>query len=837
MLFERDAKPTTRLPWMAMLLTIALGWQWSVSAAALAESPPTLRLRIAWGGRTPVQWAGRVSVSGGELSQLSLLGRECDAPGSIWIDEGTVLFAQPRSRTFDGFDITVAAPRTALLRIEMRAAGDDKPIVFEEPLSALMTHPQRSTLASTATPGETTLLVHRVEDDALRIHTAHSTLIFAPGDTFRCEVEPVIAGLAAGGSLDLTAELVRGRSGGQEWTRTERVSLSPRENSKVPLEIPLPMCDGVYTVKLTARTPPGNRVKFWEATAGQQLAKRNFQVVVLGGQATTTYVDAVWQTQLEIDPANPKWWNRLPEWTRLDRWANPAAGPLGSQPFRTTNHQGRALAALSPRGVDAPSWQAYPLPAAEPGRPHAVEVDLPTDVAQKLVIRVFEPDSAGKLIPTGPGGGVVVDGTATAATAGTDGKLEPYRYLFWPRTSSPVVVIQNASQQRTAIYGAIRLAVAREVDSTATEVDSDPRMVAAYYEWQTLLNRTTARPPTTDGKPPVDDWLTFYQAAERLAALVELSGYNTAVVNVMEGGSAAFDVGDYPTVPRLNTSRLVLGCTDLPAVDPLDLMLRTFSRRGLRFIPSLRFTATLPGVEAKLRRQEYRTLEQFPLWTNLQGQPCRAVRPESRVPQPPHYRLAHPDVAAEVRELVDNMIAQAAQYDAFAGVSVEISSDSYLAAPPAEYGITGPRLAQVAESTGKDSATLDSWIQQPDKLLDDAALRRAWLTHRATASTKLFASIAANLTNTRPEAKLLLLTPQLFDTREWSVRPQLVGGPRLDDLFLERGLEDLRLASNRLSCCRKCGTQPPGCRWWTQPPPSHSTLDRHKWWHKAQPAP
>ncbi len=790
MLGDRPSKSKTRLLRVATLMVAASAAIAGEACSAPAEPQPTMRLRIAWGGRTAVQWSGHVSASQGELRQMSLLGRECDTPGSLWLENGAALIAQPRPRTFDGFDITVAAPTTATLRVEMRAAGDDSSTIVELPLARVMTDAHKSTITSSTTQADTTLLVHRLDDDALRLHTDRDNLIFAPGETFRCEVEPAIAGLVAGGSLDLSTELLQERRGVQEWSRTERVFLPPRNTTRVPLEIPLPMRAGVYTVKLVARTPPGNRVKFWEASAGQQLARRTFQVVVLDSQTTTSYVDAQWSTLLEIDPGNPKWYNRLPEWTRLGRWTNYNAGPMGSEPFRSMSHGGRALAALSPSRSNAPSWQAYPLPGAEPGQPHVVELDLPDDLPQQVVVRIFEPDPNGKLVPTGSGSGVVVD----PATHTGDAALKTHRYLFWPRTISPVAIIQNGSQQATAGYGTIRLRVARGSSSPGSTVDPNARMVAAYYDWQSLIACTSARPPTTDGKPAVDDWLTFYHAAERLAALLEMSGYNTAVVNVMDSGSAAFDLGDYPTLPLLDTSRLASGCNDLPAIDPLDLLMRVFSHRGLRLVPALHFNATLPGVDGKLRRKQYRTLDEYPVWTNLDGQPRWSVRADSRASQPPHYRMPHRDVAAEMREIVGRLVSRTSPYPAFAGVGIGFPGDSYLASPPAEFGVTGPRLAAAARLAGVDQATAESWLRNPSDMLDDPVSRRVWLAARAEANTEFFASLAADIETANPVAKLLLVTPQLHESREYNARPQLIGGQTLVDLYMQRGLDIEALA-------------------------------------------
>ena len=341
-------KSTTRFLRVATLLggtIIAHVAHLALATGTLAESSATMRIRIAWGGATAVQWAGRVSVDNGRLTEMSLLGRERDTPGSLWLDNGVALVAQPRPRTFDGFDITVNAALSSTLKIEMRAAGDESSTVIEKPLAELMNQPHRSSMPSRQNPAGTTLLVHRLKDDALRVHTDRDNLIFAPGETFRFEIEPAIAGLEAGGSIDLVAELVQGRSGPQEWTRTERVALPVHGDSTVALQIPLTHeRTASYSIKLSARTPPGNNARFWKPNTGQQVASRTFQIVVLGTQASTSYLDATWKTQIEIDPSNPSWWNRLPDWTRLDRLANITSEPLASEPFRTSTHRGQSLA-------------------------------------------------------------------------------------------------------------------------------------------------------------------------------------------------------------------------------------------------------------------------------------------------------------------------------------------------------------------------------------------------------------------------------------------------------------------------------------------------------------
>lgn len=774
----------TQFAWssLAAILVAAL----LVGAAHAAEQADTIRLRIAWGGDDAVRWAGRISIDDGQLTDVALLGRERDTPGSIWTESGSVLIAQPRARTFDGVDVTAHASLDATLRVVMQAAGEQQPTVIELPLAELMKSQHRRTLLSGGGSNQTTLLVHRAQADSLRIHTERPDLVFEPGETFRFELEPAIASLPPGGSLDLSAEVQQGRRGAQQWQSNLRIALPLKGYARSPVEIPLPQREGVYTIKLAVRNPPGNRVKFWETSTGPAVAERSFQVLVLDDSQTKDYTNVQWRTQLEIDPAHPKWWQRLPNWTRLDRLTNLASGPMGSGEPEITNQDGKAYAKLVRSKAERPTWQAYPLPAAEPGKPHIVEVDLPVDYTQQLVVRIYEPNASGKLVANGPGSGVVVDnrfGSNEGSVA------EVHRYLFWPRTKSPVVVIQNASNDSSAAYGKIKLRVASENTVTARAVPNDKQVVSAYYAWDALAERTAVRPPPTSGRVAMDDLLTFYEMAERLADLLELSGYNAATVNVMRDGGAAFAMDTANSLPVMNSSRIASGANDLPEANPTELILRLLSRRGLRLTPTLRFNATLPIVERHFRDGKYSTLEDYPIWTDLNGSPRRSALPESPDADVPHYLAMHPDVSSEISDAVSRLAKQAAAYPAFAGVGLEFSSDSFLPAPPSRFGVTGPRLARLATVVGVDQSTLNDWISKPNTILADAKIKKAWDAQRAESMTRFLESLSSNLQQVSPKAPLVVLGAELFDAREFAVRPQAGVATPLKDLYLERGVD------------------------------------------------
>ncbi len=86
----------------------------------------SLKLRIAWGGGAERIWQGKISLSEGRLDQPHPLGIEADEPGSMWIQDGALVFRQRSPRTYDGVDLLVQAPLSAKLTIQMASPGETK---------------------------------------------------------------------------------------------------------------------------------------------------------------------------------------------------------------------------------------------------------------------------------------------------------------------------------------------------------------------------------------------------------------------------------------------------------------------------------------------------------------------------------------------------------------------------------------------------------------------------------------------------------------------------------------------------------------------------------------
>lgn len=750
------------------------------------STPQHWRLRVAWGGGSPVQWQVQAELDQGELGQLDLLGRQRDTPGSLWLTDGRLEGKQPRPRSFDGFDLTAHAPREAVLRIELKAKGSPNSHIIETTIDQLLTQQQRLSLDDSGN----TLLVHRANDDALRIDLQHEQLIFAPDDLLRFMVEPVIASVPPGASLDLAVELIEGRSGRSLKSLSQRVALPARGSTPIPWSLPLPTESGVYTVTVTARHPPGNRVAFWGTASKQDaLASRSFQVVVHDRTPVTRFANPEWTTLVEIDPANPRWWNRLPEWSRLGRLTGTASTPSGNHPFRTRDVNGTTFAELPPSGNGEAPWQAYPLVGARPGEPHLLEIALPCHAPLEIALRIYEEGEDGQLHPTDTERGAAVDCWVPPSKAG---ELVTHRMIFWPRTANPILVLQNAHSSQSSLYGPIRLRstkatpVARE-----TSAESSPHPVLARFSWEGLLARMAVGRNGPQGNPQIDDTLAIYEAANRLADFLELGGYNGALITVLADGGSACHATEYPLTPRLNSAPLASGTRDLPPIDPLQILLEVFSKRGLSLTPSLCFNHSLPPLEAELRDSNAASL----VVADLSGRPRRLVGPDG-LPGAPHYDFHGGLLERQVLSVVENILTRYGHHSALRGLAFELSADSYLVLPPLHFGLTPSKIHQFAKAIDASDEQRLAWREDPRTLLNDPRTRRQLMAWRAMETSRLWNQVAGRLTAWRADSSLLLLCDEMFSSRDYQgfVRPRMFGTPRLEELYLERGVDLQALA-------------------------------------------
>ena len=775
----------TSFAWLCLLSSLLA--QEQTPAAVSARS---VRLRVAWGGGSePRRWSGRIALSDGVFSDIQLLGMGADAAGSIWLDGNVIHVDAIRPHRFDGFDITASTSDRGTLAIELITEGMSAPTAVNVPVDEAA----RAAVRRELDDQKNVLLVHRAPGDSLRIETDRDSLIFAPGEEFTFKLRPAPGELAPGATVDAAATLTPARGGAPLWSiQHPRLPVPIRDELIQAITVPLPREEGVYTVRVTLAEPPGFG-RFLPGGRIKPIAERTFQVVVLSLATEKPAAETAWQTVLEIDPSNRRWWQRLPAWAL--RLPGMPQGPLGSTDAASIDHPLGRFVELPPTatGVE-PHWQAYPLPIQSVGVPHVVDVEYPADMEQHLGLSIVEPNASGRALPIGRDSGVYVESLGRSERTARHN----HRLAFWPRTNSPLLLVSNLHPSAAATFGRIRV-------ERASGALADSFKKAPWQSAQRLVTAYVARPlvPETFGATEglvdaasgqsVDDWQTHFESARRLADYLPYAGYNGAVVSVFSDGSAIYPSRQLLSTPLYDTGRTVSGARGVPATDPLELMLRVFDRDGLAFIPAVQLASPLPALEALRRNSDPRSsgLE----WVGADGQTWLESQHSGRG-LAPYYNLLDDRVQQAVLDVVDELVIRYGHHAAFAGLAVQLSGDGYGQLPGLSWGLDDATIAQFE----RDTRVRLPAVNGPERF---AARQSAlsgqhldlWRKWRAARVTRFYARLAALVQSTGSDRRLLLTTEDMFSTPRLKaqLRPNLLSKSPIDRVMFDVGIDRVQL--------------------------------------------
>jgi hypothetical protein len=805
----RHAVCCARRRWLRFahaLLALLLIWAVGVVGHAqqtLTEEP--IRLRITWGGGPASHWFGRVQLDDGPLENLKLLGMAADGAGSIWIENGSVQIATLSPRKTDGIEVTARWRAETKLRIGMSPKAGEFLPQGQVTLADLRMRPYVLRLDDLGT----TLRVEAVPQQKLVIAFDRDPPIFVPGEQLSFEMQIALPDLVPGTTLDIQTTLTPARRDEALWNQSQRTPVPVDGAPRAVVNVPLPNADGVYKVRVAALRPSGFRDRFLPG-ATAPLAERTFQVVVLAdrpalnlqaersiGNSPPESDDANrWEMVLEIDPANPRWWERMPTWARLNRIPGLNHGPMGSLRAGTIDHKlGRFVELPStPLAGDA-HWQAYSLPLENVGLPHLLEVEYLAADEQHLGLSVVEPNAAGTVEGLGRDGGVHVEGFGRV-----DGDSRmTHRLLFWPRTQAPLLLVTNQHPTAPARFGIIRVLKAKDgrLNPGRTVPPAAERMVATYSGRPLLPEAlgATKQPQTTAAEsalPPVlHDWHTFYESATRLAEYVHYGGYNSAVVNVLDDGSSIYPSSSLLPTPLHNSARL----TDEPREpDALQLLLQVFDREGLSLVPALQFTAPLPVLE-ELRRNG-NPHESGLEWVGADGRTWLATHGSPRG-LAPYYNLLDPRVQQAMLQVADELVARYRHHPSLAGVAVQLSAAGYAQLPSLEWGFDDATVARFEGDTGiKLTAKGEDRFAARHAILTGEYAEK-WRSWRALQVTQFYEQLASLVRTSGNGRRLFITLESTLDHPQLAARarPNLLAENSVESLLLDLGIQRKDLES------------------------------------------
>jgi hypothetical protein len=775
----------------------------STVQSVAAES--TMTIRVCWGGGSERQWRGTVSISSGSLSIVRPLGIIADSPGSIWSSSERQIEIRERSpRSYDGVDIAIAAPLDARLSISLAPDADPRPTTSDVALSEVVAKMHRRQLDG----GGNQLLVRRSPGDSIRLTTDNDPLIFAPGELWKLTLKPRLLPVSAGTTVYFKARLVAPRGSAESWSQelTAKSTETETEPASLPLDVKLPDAEGVYDLVIEASERGPLR---WP----KPVVERRVQVIVLSPNPTPTSVIAGaagakapdhsllnggdaqnWTQVLEIDPTNPHWYDRLKSLrlsmlitVPLGKESSPGwQGPLGSGNSQIIQHPLGKVVQLSAaaKGADA-SWESYPLAIAKPGTPHILEVEYPSDVPQTLGISIVEPNAAGSVAPIGLDSGFDV----SEPSDGTAPRWLKHRLVFWPRTSSPFLLLVNRRDGSRAVYGKLRLYSSGPWLRRAFAVeDQSQRLLAGYLDRPLFTaNFSAGEALDTFTGRSLTDWQTFHEGATRLADYLNATGRNALMMAVLAEGSTIYPSKLLQPTPRFDSGAFLDLGQDPTRKDVLEMMLRVFDREQLKMIPMLQFSAPLPELEALLR--EGGPSDVGLQWVGRDGAAWTDVT-ESRHDMAPYYNVLDPRVQDAMLRVIHELVDRCASHQAFAGIAIELSADGFAQLPGEAWGLDDRTIARFEQEAGVSiPATGAGRFAERARFVTGPG-RRAWLLWRSGALADFYRRVEQELVATRRDARLYLVPTKPFDLPEIEreLRPSLPPRGRIDEALLAVGI-------------------------------------------------
>jgi len=751
-------------------------------AATAAESRP-VSIRIAWGGGPARSWRGSIvavePAAGGAPVDLAwrTLSSEPDAAALAHADGPAIRIHQPRPVPTDGVEITVAGWQT--VRIVVRLAATDaarSAVEFDVPVADILAAPVQRPLDDEgnrvtlkAAPGEG-LRVTAAEAAEGRFTTASLGEVRAPGERLRLRVEPLLpTSLQGGHAADLRMRLRNAHTGTdlaeQSAALVPTVAAGPlTEFEPVVFEVALPATAGAFDVELQAFERGSLR---WSRT----LAERTVQLAAVDDSVAEPPSSEPWRKIYELDPGSPRLHERL---RRLPGMTLPSV-PLPAMPrppMAMPKLPGVTLpdvGALVPRlgglladghsavvphplgpmlrlppapTVDEPSWEGIVIAGVQPGQPLAVEVEYPADQDAVLGVVVLEADAAAAVVEPRHAGGVVIRRDLTAAP-----RLGVHRFVFWPTTKHPLVVVANPSTSAAATFGRVRV-----LAGPARLPVIDPPQAARGFAAPQPARRAfalvedpdlargfggVARPLPGRGRS-ANDWTTHLDAVRHLADAVRSQAAAGGVVTVYADGAATWPSPLTREAAMWDLAARVEGA-EPAARDLLGLLARGFSAHGLALVPALSFDAPLPDLEALLAAAD---CPPGITCVGGDGRPLATGRGMA------HYNVLDP----RVQQAVENLLVEAARRvrgsPAVEGFAVILPDDGWMHLPAVAAGLDDATFARFAAALTEPIDPQSG----PDRFaarrrLVEGPLRSAWVTWRcrevAAFQGRLAAAVAA----------------------------------------------------------------------------------------------
>jgi len=805
----------------------------------------------AWTGRIAVVLEGDATGASQPITWRTL-STEPDAAAFVHEEAHSIQVHQPRPVVSDGIEIVVPDLRGRRLVAALRpAASSGPPVAVDLPLAVLLATPTSepldeagNRLAVKIAAGE--LLRVSLADPAGGAAGTSTGAIRRPGDRVRLTVDPLLmvkpdSGMPVVLRMRLTSAVNAAEIAAQEIALTAVPPEPPPAAAAGPLpmrfaavsfDVVLPAVEGAYDIGLEAVERSSLR---WT----RPLATRTVQLVAVADTPPAAPASAEWKVLYELDPGSPKLHERL---RRLPGLGLPAmslpAVPLPSMSLPTMSlptiprpnmplpklpnvpvpsvpslfsmvprlsgllamghsrvepHPLGPMLRLPPRDdAGDPSWEGVLVANAEPGLPHVVEIEFPSDQDACVAATILELDGAGARVQTRHAGGFDVRRDPGAPRLGI------HRFAFWPTTRQPLLVIANPGAQ-PALFGRVRVLAGPARLPVAAEPPAEDvprRRLHAYVADPVLAECGGRERSIRDGAGAVADWQTHFDAIRHLTEQLRARAAAGAMVTVYSGGAATWPSAATRQAPRWGSGAGAdIGLDPLPK-DMLELLCRVCGREGVRLRPAVVFDAPVPTLEATLARGGSEAVGIA--CVGRDGRPRRATASGGS-----HYNILDARVQSAVIDIVGELVTRTAAAPTVDGVAVVLTSDGWLHMPGVAWGLDDTTFGRFLADMKLTDMKLEEPAGDGHRFATRAALvegpmRSQWLEWRAAQTTLFWTRLAEVVAQGGAGRSLAVVPTTLLAGADLAARfrPTLVADSRTDDILREIAFDPSRFASD-----------------------------------------
>ena len=751
--------------------------------------------------------------------------------------EGAALVIQNKQpRDGGGIDLRISDWQSKRLRIWLRpmdAAPGETGVGIEGSVAAFLVDQSLHQLDGSGNR----LTVGAVAGDLLRMRftpPVSSNAKWQVEQMARVDVHPLLPTRAAGyGSVELRLALKNIRTGEELQTQSQPLvpfdSATPAEGivleewQPVVFECGVPSVPGVYQLQLDAIEQGSLR---WSRTLAS--ATKEF-VVSSNSMLLSTEDEESWQLIYELDPGSPRLHERLrrlpgqaaasmasmrrislpampmpslgdaadripslslpkvpmpglPKVPSVDSLMPRFSGLLSTGHSTVEPHQLGAMLRLPPVSASGvPTWEGIVITDAVPGRPHAVEVAYPSDQHVAVGLSVLEQDSGATHISVRHDGGFEVP----RPPAGSSAVLRRHRFVFWPRTQSPLLVISNSSRHQTATVG--RVTVYRG----PVKMSDSALPVSGYGERRIFAPvPREASAAQAGGEKDVGQpagWVHWYDELWQTAERLKSQQVTGLAVDVYAGGASLWQSDLTAGGPRWEGGA---GDPSFDEENRLALLCRVSEQAGMGLVPTLRFDGIHPRIESLLGQDDCKP---GLLCLGRDGQ----VRDASETLVGRHYNILDPRVQAAVLDVVAELVERLRGSGVVDGIALELSAKGWLHLPGVAWGLDDTTFMRFVQETGQGKTVLQD--SGPNRFVTRAAavegeLRSAWLAWRAEQIAILHQGVARIVAAEGDWNYYIMPTTLMFTgSVAERLRPVVAGQPHDQAVLYELGLDPASL--------------------------------------------